>query len=83
MKTAAVHSRHVVMLSRRSPEPIPPPEKKGLILVARESEFSGDPRREKFKSARNRLMGHRIEIIAYDAILRYVRSEVEFKENRL
>ena len=58
-------------------------EPKGLIIVGRESEFSDDPRREKFKSAWNRLMGHRIEIITYDAILRYVRSEVEFKENRL
>jgi hypothetical protein len=56
---------------------------KGLIIVGRESEFSDDPRREKFKSAWNRLMGHTIEMITYDAILRYVRSEVEFKENRL
>jgi len=56
---------------------------KGLIFVGRESEFSGDPRREKFKSAWNRIMGHKIEIITYDAILRYIRSEVEFKENRL
>ncbi len=57
-------------------------EPKGLIIVGRESEFSDDPRREKFKSAWNRLMGHKIEIRTYDAILRYVRSEVEFKENR-
>jgi hypothetical protein len=56
---------------------------KGLIFVGRESEFSGDPRREKFKAAWNRLMGHRIEIITYDAVLKYVRSEVEFQENRL
>jgi hypothetical protein len=55
---------------------------KGLIIVGRESEFSDDPRRKKFRSAWNRLMGHRIEIITYDAILKYVRSEVEFKENR-
>jgi hypothetical protein len=56
---------------------------KGLIIVERESELSDDPRREKFRSAWNRFMGHRIEILTYDAILRYVRSEVEFKENRL
>jgi hypothetical protein len=56
---------------------------KGLIVVGRESEFSDDPRREKFKSSWNRLMGHRIEITTYDEVLRYVRSEVEFKENRL
>jgi hypothetical protein len=56
---------------------------KGLIFVGRESEFSGDPRREKFRSAWNRLMGHRIEIMTYDAILKYVRSEVESRENRL
>ncbi|HAA02714.1 MAG TPA: hypothetical protein DCE18_05005 [Syntrophobacteraceae bacterium] len=58
-------------------------EPKGLIIVGRESEFSDDPRREKFKSTWNRLMGHKIELMTYDAILRYVRSEVEFKENRL
>ena len=56
---------------------------KGLIVVGRDSEFSGDPRREKFKSAWNKFMGQKIEIITYDAILRYVRAEVEFKENRL
>ena len=56
---------------------------KGLIIVGRESEFSNDPRRERFKSTWNRLMGHKVELITYDAILRYVRSEVEFKENRL
>ena len=56
---------------------------KGLIIIGRESEFSNDPRRERFKSTWNRLMGHKVEIITYDAILRYVRSEVEFKENRL
>jgi hypothetical protein len=55
----------------------------GLIIVGRESEFSNDPRREKFKSAWNRLMGQKIEIVTYDTILRYVKSEVEFKENRL
>jgi len=38
---------------------------------------------EGFKSAWNGLTGHRIEIITHDAILRNVRSEVEFKENRL
>jgi hypothetical protein len=56
---------------------------KGLVFVGRESEFSRDPRREKFRSAWNRLMGHVVEITTYDAILKYVRSEVEFKENRL
>lgn len=56
---------------------------KGLIIVGRESEVSNNLRRKRFKSTWNRLMGHKIEIITYDEILRYVRSEVEFKENRL
>ena len=56
---------------------------KGLIIVGRESEVSNNPRRERFKSMWNRLMGHKVEIITYDEILRYVKSEVEFKENRL
>jgi hypothetical protein len=56
-------------------------EPKGLIIVGRETEFANDLRREKFKSAWNRFMSHKIEIRTYDAILRYVRSEVELKEN--
>jgi hypothetical protein len=58
-------------------------EPKGLIFVGRESEFSNDPRREKFKSAWNRLMGQMIEIRTYDAILRYVRTEVERNEGQM
>ncbi len=57
-------------------------EPKGLIIIGRQSEFSKNARREKFKSAWNRFMGHKIEIRTYDAILRYVRSEVELQEGK-
>ncbi len=55
-------------------------EPKGFLLIGRETEFSNNPRREKFKSAWNRFMGHKVEIRTYDSLLRWVVSVVEHKE---
>lgn len=57
-------------------------EPRGLIIVGRDSEFY-IKRREKFKAAWNRLIGNKIEIRTYDAILRYVRTEVQFQEKKM
>lgn len=57
-------------------------EPKGFILIGREIEFSGDSRREKFKSAWNRFMGHKIEIRTYDSLLRWIVSVLDDKEKR-
>jgi hypothetical protein len=57
-------------------------EPKGFILIGREKEFSGDSRREKFKSAWNRFMGHKVEIRTYDSLLRWIVSVVEDKERK-
>jgi len=54
-------------------------EPNGLILIGRETEFSNDSRRQQFKSAWNRLMGHKIELRTYDSLLRIVRSVVGSK----
>ena len=58
-------------------------EPKGFILIGREIEFSDDSRREKFKSAWNRFMGHKVEIRTYDSLLRWIGSVVEHKEQSL
>lgn len=55
-------------------------EPKGLILIGRETEFSNDKRREKFKSAWNRFMRHKIEIRTFDSLIREVGSIVNNKE---
>ncbi|MFQ5685403.1 MAG: Shedu anti-phage system protein SduA domain-containing protein [Candidatus Scalindua sp.] len=57
-------------------------EPKGLILIGRETEFSNDNRREKFKSAWNRFMKHKIEIRTFDSLLREVESIVNCTEKR-
>ncbi len=54
-------------------------EPKGFILIGRETEFPNDSRREKFKSAWNRFMGHKIEIRTYDSLLRVIESVVKHK----
>jgi hypothetical protein len=57
-------------------------EPKGLIIMGRETEFNNNERREKFKAAWNRYLGHKIEIRTYDVILRSLRSEVALRESR-
>jgi len=54
-------------------------EPKGFILIGRESEFKDNPRREKFKSAWNRFMGHKIELRTYDSLLGWVKSVIDHK----
>lgn len=54
-------------------------EPKGFILIGREIEFLSDSRREKFKSAWNRFMGHKVEIRTYDSLLREIESVVDCK----
>lgn len=55
-------------------------EPKGFILIGREIEFSNDSRREKFKSAWNRFMGHKVEVRTYDSLLRWIVGVVEDRE---